>query len=68
MTIIDLSQVPSRTDSNYPDQFKPVVAGREKKRLGDIAGLKNFGVNLTTLAPKSRSALRHWHTKQDEFK
>lgn len=67
MTIIDPSQVPSRTSSNYPDHFKPVVAGREKKRLGDAAGLKNFGVNLTTLQPKSRSSLRHWHTKQDEF-
>ncbi|PZO37747.1 MAG: cupin [Pseudanabaena frigida] len=67
MTIIDPSQVPSRTGSNYPDRFKPVVAGREKKRLGDAAGLKNFGVNLTTLPPKSQSALRHWHTKQDEF-
>lgn len=67
MTIIDPSQVPSRTGSNYPDCFKPVVAGREKKRLGDAAGIKNFGVNLSTLAPQSRSALRHWHTKQDEF-
>ena len=67
MIIIDPNQIPSRTGSNYPDRFKPVVAGREKKRLGDAAGLKNFGVNLTTLPPKSRSALRHWHTKQDEF-
>ncbi|MEE3719996.1 cupin domain-containing protein [Tumidithrix elongata RA019] len=67
MTIIDPSQVPSRIGTNYPDLFKSVVAGREKKRLGDAAGLKNFGVNLTTLPPKSRSALRHWHTKQDEF-
>jgi len=67
MTIIDPSQVHSRTGSNYPDRFKSVVAGREKKRLGDAAGLKNFGVNLTTLQPQSRSALRHWHTKQDEF-
>ncbi|NUN63751.1 cupin domain-containing protein [Pseudanabaena biceps] len=67
MQIIDPDQVPSRTGSNYPDRFKPVVAGREKKRLGEAAGLKNFGVNLTTLSPKSQSALRHWHTKQDEF-
>ena len=67
MTIIDPNQLPSRIGSNYPDRFKPVVAGREKKRLGEAAGLKNFGVNLTTLPPKSRSALRHWHTKQDEF-
>lgn len=67
MTIIDPNQLPSRTGSNYPDRFKSVVAGREKRRLGEATGLKNFGVNLTTLPPKSRSALRHWHTKQDEF-
>ena len=67
MTVIDPNQVPSRTSTNYPDRFKSVVARREKKRLDDVAGLKNFGVNLTTLPPKSRSALRHWHTKQDEF-
>jgi len=67
MNIIDPAQILSRTGSNYPDRFKPVVAGRAKKRLGEAAGLKNFGVNLTTLPPKSRSALRHWHTKQDEF-
>ena len=67
MTIIDPNQLPSRTGSNYPDRFKSVVAGREKRRLGEATGLKNFGVNLTTLPPKSRSSLRHWHTKQDEF-
>src|SRR6185295_8662284 len=38
-----------------------------KRVLGDLFGLKNFGVNLTTLAPKSMSALRHAHAKQDEF-
>ena len=29
--------------------------------------LTNFGVNLTRLAPNAISALRHAHTKQDEF-
>ena len=67
MNIVDPKQVASRKGSNYPDTFKSAVTGREKKRLGDAAGLKNFGVNLTTLPPKSRSALRHWHIKQDEF-
>ena len=65
--IINPENIPNKTSSNYPDQFKPLVAGRSKKRLGDAAGLKNFGVNLVKLAPGSCSALRHWHTKQDEF-
>jgi uncharacterized cupin superfamily protein len=53
--------------SNYPDAFKPRVAGRAKRKLGDALGLKNFGVNLTTIKPGAASALRHWHLKQDEF-
>jgi uncharacterized cupin superfamily protein len=55
------------TGSNYPAQFKPGAAGRSKQRLGDALGLKNFGVNLTTIRPGAASALRHWHTKEDEF-
>jgi uncharacterized cupin superfamily protein len=43
------------------------MAGREKRALGDVFGLANFGVNLTRLAPGAASALRHWHTRQDEF-
>jgi uncharacterized cupin superfamily protein len=43
------------------------VAGREKRPLGDLFGLTNFGVNLTRLAPGSASSLRHAHSKQDEF-
>jgi uncharacterized cupin superfamily protein len=57
---------PSR-GSNYPDPFRQRVAARAKRRLGDALGLKNFGVNLTTLAPGAQSALRHWHALQDEF-
>jgi uncharacterized cupin superfamily protein len=40
---------------------------REKRQLGDVFGLANFGVNLTRLAPKAVSALRHAHTRQNEF-
>ncbi|GET43430.1 cupin domain-containing protein [Microseira wollei] len=65
--LIDPPNIPDRKSSNYPEQFKPLVAGRIKKRLGDAAGLKNFGVNLVKLEPGSCSALRHWHTNQDEF-
>ena len=43
------------------------TAGREKRPLGDLFGLTNFGVNLTRLAPGAYSALRHAHAKQDEF-
>ena len=53
--------------SGYPEKFIARVAGREKRPLGDLFDLTNFGVNLTRLAPGAMSALRHAHTKQDEF-
>jgi len=53
--------------SFYPEPFASRMVGREKRKLGDLFGLKNFGVNLTRLAPNAVSALRHAHTKQDEF-
>ena len=40
---------------------------RVKHPLGDFFGLTNFGVNLTRILPGSESALRHAHSKQDEF-
>ncbi|MEG4596362.1 cupin domain-containing protein [Microcoleus sp. F6_B6] len=67
LMIVNPENVPERTGSNYPQEFKSVVAGRVKKRLGDAAGLQNFGVNLVRLAPGSFSALRHWHSRQDEL-
>jgi uncharacterized cupin superfamily protein len=60
--------VPPRTKpSNYPEPFASRMKGREKRALGDFFGLANFGVNLTRLAPGSASALRHAHSRQDEF-
>jgi uncharacterized cupin superfamily protein len=51
----------------YPDPFSQVVAGRTKRKLGDVFGLTNFGINLTHLEPGAASALFHWHQLQDEF-
>ncbi|GIX53965.1 cupin domain-containing protein (plasmid) [Sphaerotilus sulfidivorans] len=58
---------PRRKPSIYPEPFASRMSGREKRQLGDFFGLKNFGVNLTRLAPLAVSALRHAHTRQDEF-
>jgi len=60
--------VPPRAKlSNYPEPFASLMAARRKRSLGDLFGLSNFGVNLTTLAPGGTSALRHAHSRQDEF-
>jgi uncharacterized cupin superfamily protein len=56
---------PFRT--NYPEPFASRMDGRDKRPLGGLFGLTNFGVNITRLAPGGSSALRHAHTKQDEF-
>ena len=64
---LDPDAVSAVEGSTYPEAFKARVAGRVRRRLGDALGLTNFGVNLTTLKPGAQSALRHWHTKQDEF-
>lgn len=65
---ITAADAPLRTrPSNYPEPFASRMAGRQKRPLGDLFGLTNFGVNLTRLAPGAVSALRHAHSRQDEF-
>ena len=58
---------PRAKPSSYPEPFAKLMAGREKRPLGDLFGLTNFGVNVTRLLPGGSSALRHAHSKQDEF-
>ncbi|WP_237182329.1 cupin domain-containing protein [Roseomonas marmotae] len=53
--------------SSYPAVFAARMAGRVKRPLGDLFGLRNFGVNLTVLEPGAVSALHHAHSQQDEF-
>src|ERR1700755_2944930 len=65
---IDAASAPLRSKpSNYPAPFFSRMSGREKRPLGDLFGLKNFGVNLTKLSPGGESSLLHRHSKQDEF-
>jgi uncharacterized cupin superfamily protein len=44
-----------------------MMDGRVKRPLGELFGLTNFGVNITVVPPGAVSALRHSHSKQDEF-
>ena len=65
---MDANEAPARTKpSSYPEPFASRMEGRVKRPLGDCFGLTNFGVNLTRLRPQAVSALRHAHSKQDEF-
>ena len=51
----------------YPPPFDLPCRGRERTKLGDAAGLSQFGVNLCRLPPGAWSSQRHWHTGGDEF-
>lgn len=57
----------ARPGRGYPEPFATRVAGRVRRPLGDFFGLSNFGVNLTRLPPGGMSALRHTHSREDEF-
>jgi uncharacterized cupin superfamily protein len=67
MPKIDIANVPERRGSNYPSLFATPASLRVRKALGNAAGLKDFGVNLTELPPGAWSSQRHWHTSEDEL-
>src|SRR5947208_14997786 len=67
MPKIDIAKATVRRRGRYPDPWGAVTEGREKTALGNVAGLTQFGVNLTRLKPGAASALRHWHENEDEF-
>jgi len=67
MPKIDIAKIPAQRIASYPNEFAQVIAGREKRRIGDAAGLTQFGVNITRIEAGSASALRHWHEQEDEF-
>ena len=64
---VNVSDVEKAESTTYPEPFGKEVAGRTKRVLGDLFGLKNFGVVLVDLEPGAWSAQRHWHTEEDEF-
>ncbi|HEX4024669.1 MAG TPA: cupin domain-containing protein [Steroidobacteraceae bacterium] len=64
---IEVAAAPTVSGSRYPAPYHEPCLGRFRHRLGDAAGLSQFGVNLTRLAPGAWSSQRHWHTAEDEF-
>jgi len=64
---LDPNTVEEKGGSGYPEPFKSRMGERVKRRLGQACGLTKLGVNLVTLGPGGQSALRHWHTLEDEF-
>ena len=64
---IDITALTPVVGTLYPPPFDVPCRGRERTKLGDAAGLTQFGVNLCRLPPGARSSQRHWHTGEDEF-
>ena len=67
LPVLDPATVAEVRGSGYPEPFRTRMGDRVKRRLGNACGLTHFGVNLVTLDPGGQSALRHWHTQEDEF-
>jgi uncharacterized cupin superfamily protein len=67
MPKIDPTSAPEGSGSRYPAPFSEPCQRRRWRRLGDAAGLTQFGVNLVHLAPGAWSSQRHWHSHEDEF-
>src|SRR5437870_2762036 len=64
---IDVGALQSIVGTLYPPPYDEPCLTRERKRLGDVAGLTQFGVNLLRLPPGAWSSQRHWHEREDEF-
>ena len=64
---IDFAAAPRRTGSDYPPPYDEQCKHRDRRRLGDAAGLTQFGVNLLRLPPGQWSSQRHWQHREDEF-
>jgi uncharacterized cupin superfamily protein len=63
----DPLSLPESNATSYPEPYRALNQLRWNRRLGNHAGLTNFGVNLTRIAPGGQSSCRHWHSRQDEF-
>lgn len=63
----DPMSLPESNATGYPPPFQNDNRQRWTRRLGQHAGLTNFGVNITRIVPGGQSSHRHAHSKQDEF-
>jgi uncharacterized cupin superfamily protein len=64
---IQIEQAPVTRGSTYPSPYDAPCRERLRRKLGDAAGLTQFGVNLTRLPPGAWSSQRHWHATEDEL-
>ena len=63
----DPRDVAETNATSLPEPLRAANQRRYNRRLGDHAGLTNYGVNLTRIVPGAQSSYRHAHSTQDEF-
>jgi uncharacterized cupin superfamily protein len=63
----DPRDVPESNATSYPEPHRAANLHRYNRRLGDHAGLQNYGVVMTRIVPGGQSSHRHAHSRQDEF-
>ena len=64
---IDPASLELNSGTRYPKPFDEPCKPRSWHKLGDAAGLSQFGVSLVRLPPGAWSSQRHWHMREDEF-
>jgi len=64
---IDIRSLEPIVGTDYPSPFDEPCLLRGRIRLGDAAGLTQFGVSLLRLPAGAWSSQRHWQTASDEF-
>ncbi len=61
------AEVEPRSGTNYPAEFHARIRGRSKRALGDLFGLRPVRRQPDGTGAGGHSALRHWHSHEDEL-
>jgi uncharacterized cupin superfamily protein len=67
MPKLDLEAIQQTNRTGYPDPYDAPMGKRHYRRVGEAAGLTDFGVSHVVLEPGGISSQRHWHEGEDEF-
>jgi uncharacterized cupin superfamily protein len=67
MKTVDLAVQPTVLGSSDPAPYDEPCRSRQRRRLGELAGLTQFGVSRLKRPPGAWSGQRHWHSAEDEF-
>jgi len=67
MPKLDLDTIEQTNRTGYPTPYAAAMAGRHFRRVGEAAGLTDFGISYVVLKSGGISSQRHWHEGEDEF-